>query len=301
MDNDSKLIKKIKQTIKSCKFKYDYRDLKVLSDDDGNRKIREYLGSDEPFAVVRGGATEMRCIEEYLSKGVFSEKIKQEISTLSGVFSNDTEALKRFCDLYISSMSNADLISLWGVGAESTVVHKYCRNSEFTELHSLEPYYFSKPWSSALKGKKVLIVHPFKESIEKQYGRRAELFPGTDILPEFESIQCIRAVQTIAGEKSEYKTWFDALKYMKSEIANADFDTAIIGAGAYGLPLTVYCKEIGKQAIQMSGATQILFGIKGKRWDEHPVISKLYNDAWVRPSEAEIPKQQKKVEGGSYW
>ena len=37
----------------------------------------------------------------------------------------------------------------------------------------------------------------------------------------------------------------------------------------------------------MSGATQLLFGIKGKRWDDHPVISKLYNPAWVRPDETE--------------
>ena len=149
MDNDSEIIKKIKKSIKTLKFRYDYRDLKVLPDDDGNKKIIDHLKSDRPFAVVRGGATEMRCIEEYLSSNTFSEKIRQEISTLSGVFSNDEESLKRFCDLYINAMSKADLISLWGVGAESAVVHKYCKNSEFTELHAIEPYYFSKPWSSA--------------------------------------------------------------------------------------------------------------------------------------------------------
>ena len=49
----------------------------------------------------------------------------------------------------------------------------------------------------------------------------------------------------------------------------------------------------------MSGATQLLFGIKGKRWDDHPIISKLYNDAWVRPEETLAHKE--KVEGGSYW
>ncbi|MCD7883766.1 MAG: hypothetical protein LUI87_08725 [Lachnospiraceae bacterium] len=80
-----------------------------------------------------------------------------------------------------------------------------------------------------------------------------------------------------------------------------DFDVAIIGAGAYGLPLAAYCKERGAQAIQMSGATQILFGIKGKRWDDHPFISSLYNEYWVRPNESETPPLKQKVEGGSYW
>ena len=51
----------------------------------------------------------------------------------------------------------------------------------------------------------------------------------------------------------------------------------------------------------MSGATQLLFGIKGKRWDDHPVIGKLYNDAWVRPAESEGIARRETVEGGSYW
>ena len=55
----------------------------------------------------------------------------------------------------------------------------------------------------------------------------------------------------------------------------------------------------GHAAIQMSGALQLLFGIRGKRWDDHPIISKLYNDAWVRPEETLAHKE--KVEGGSYW
>lgn len=51
----------------------------------------------------------------------------------------------------------------------------------------------------------------------------------------------------------------------------------------------------------MSGATQLLFGIKGNRWDTHPVLSQLYNDAWVRPAENEGIDHREAVEGGSYW
>lgn len=59
--------------------------------------------------------------------------------------------------------------------------------------------------------------------------------------------------------------------------------------------------DTGHVAIQMSGATQLLFGIKGRRWDTHPQISKLYNPAWVRPAPAEQPANKQAVEGGSYW
>ena len=55
----------------------------------------------------------------------------------------------------------------------------------------------------------------------------------------------------------------------------------------------------GAPILARDGALQLLFGIRGKRWDDHPIISKLYNDAWVRPEEGLAHKE--KVEGGSYW
>ena len=65
--------------------------------------------------------------------------------------------------------------------------------------------------------------------------------------------------------------------------------------------LAARIKEAGRQAVHMGGATQLLFGIKGKRWDVHPVISGLYNDYWVRPDESERPKGAESVEDGCYW
>ena len=301
MDNDKKIIKQIKSTIKSIKFNFDYRDINIGDNEFGNDYIYQRLQTDKQFCAVRGGATEMRCINEYLSSNTYSQKIKNEISILSGVFPNDDDTLNKFCECYIESISQADLIALWGVGAEAKVIHKYCNNSKFTLLRSLEPYYFNNPWSSSLKNKKVLVIHPFAQSIKNQYQNRDKLWNNNDILPEFKSLECIMAVQSIAGQKTDYSNWFDALDYMKNEIAKKDFDVAIIGAGAYGLPLAAYVKSLGKQAIQMSGATQILFGIKGKRWDNHPVISKFYNDYWTRPLKEETPQQSHRVEGGSYW
>lgn len=301
MDNDIKIIKILKKFIKNAKFRFDYRNLNILTEESGNQLILDQLVKNKPLMVARGGATEMRCIAEYLEKGTFSEKIKHEIKVLSGVFPVDDATLQKFCEHYIESMASADIISLWGVGAESKVVHKYCNDAKFTELHALEPYYFDQPWSAALKGKKILVVHPFTDSIKKQYARYDKIYPDKKILPKFESLVCLKAVQSIAGQQTDFESWFDALEYMKREIELCDFDVAIIGAGAYGLPLAAHCKKIGKKAIQMSGATQILFGIKGKRWDNHPVISRFYNESWIRPSIEETPAYNQKVEGGSYW
>ncbi|MGR4383083.1 hypothetical protein K8Q47_08300 [Escherichia coli] len=104
------------------------------------------------------------------------------------------------------------------------------------------------------------------------------------------------------GQQTEYLSWMEALDKMQTDIRTIEFDIALIGCGAYGMPLAAFIKGMGKQAIHLAGWTQILFGIKGKRWDDLPYISKYYNDAWVRPQQ-----QSKKIKGfdsikkGCYW
>ncbi|MBC3795424.1 hypothetical protein [Spirosoma utsteinense] len=113
-----------------------------------------------------------------------------------------------------------------------------------------------------------MIIHPFEESIKAQYNKRKLLFNNVLLLPDFK-ITVLKAVQSVAGNgvKSGFDSWFGALDYMKSRINEIDFDIAIIGCGAYGMPLAAHVKDTGKQAIHMGGETQIMFGIKGKRWE----------------------------------
>ena len=111
-------------------------------------------------------------------------------------------------------------------------------------MDTLEPYLHDNPWSEALAGKKILVIHPFNKTIENQYhNKRTLLFKDERVLPEFASLQTIKAVQTLAGNKVTYKDWFAALDYMKSEIDQKDFDVAILGCGAYGFPLAAHVKQ----------------------------------------------------------
>ena len=88
---------------------------------------------------------------------------------------------------------------------------------------------------------------------------------------------------------------------MKNQISNCDYDVAIIGCGAYGLPLAAHVKRMGKVGIHIGGATQILFGIKGKRWESIPAVSKLINEHWVKPLPEETPSEFRNMEDGAYW
>lgn len=302
MDNDHILLQWARDRYKELRFGWTYRGIEVEDAKAGNDRVMRALQEGKPFLFGRCGATEMRTVAEYYKNGgtAFGETIRAEVRNLSGVFPNDDETLRAFCECYIHAAHAADLLALWDVGAERRVVQG-CRNTAFTRLRALEPYYHTTPWSAALAGKRVLVVHPFKASIEAQYQKREQLFPGTDILPQFASLTVVPAVQGLAGQKTGYPNWFAALDAMQAQMDAVEYDVALIGAGAYGLPLAAHARGTGHIAIQMGGATQILFGIRGKRWDAHPVISKLYNDAWTRPLPEEQPQNKEVVEGGSYW
>ena len=88
---------------------------------------------------------------------------------------------------------------------------------------------------------------------------------------------------------------------MKLMISKYSFDIAIIGCGAYGMPVASFVKSMGKKAIHLGGHTQFLFGIKGRRWEDHPSFNKYINNSWIKPLPEETPTDYLSVESGCYW
>lgn len=303
MDNESFGMQNLKNHLRALYFNFQYMGKTILPVEEGSDKIKELLQSDKPFMCCRVGATEGRVIQQWMKDRKYTERDVNNIRILSGVFPCDKNSLNRFCEIYTDGISNADAIFLWGCIGEATAIKRYAskeiilfRNDTYNVL------FYSNPWTKALRGKKVLIVHPFIDTIRNQYMNRKKLF-NDEILPQFSGISFVRAIQTSAGENegSNYASWFDALHQMEREIESKDFDVALIGAGAYGIPLAAHVKKIGKQAIHMAGNLQILFGIRGRRWDKFPEYVKYFNEYWVYPSEHETPINKGSVEGGSYW
>ena len=284
-----------------------YAGTSVMDADTVNQYIYQKIKSGEPFLAARFGSTELLNIRTYdfpIDSKTKRDARFQQLCKWSGFFPNNSNLLGRFTDIFKDSMKNIDIIAIWFHAFEDYYIEREMENIACTYLLNFEPWTGNVHWSAALKGKKVLVIHPFAETIEKQYQRREEIFPGTDILPKFE-LRTVKAVQTLAGEvDTRFKDWFEALEWMYKEAMSADFDIAIVGCGAYGMPLAAKIKSAGKQAIHLAGATQILFGIKGKRWEEDPAfayVRKYFNDSWVYPSEDDKPKQAKLVENGCYW
>ncbi|MGA9762569.1 MAG: hypothetical protein WBQ14_09110 [Gaiellaceae bacterium] len=228
--------------------------------------------------------------------------MRRNIHVVAGFFPATDENLDAFAREYLTAIRAGDIMGVWLTAGEDRFVRKYCPSAKLVTLGDLSsPYLNRPPWSAALKGKRVLVIHPFTESISEQYSRRRErIWDDPDVLPEFD-LQLIKSVQSLADEPTEFATWFDALAHMKTEMEAREFDVCIVGAGAYGLSLAAHAKSLGRKGVALCGATQILFGIRGKRWDEREDFAGLFNDYWVRPKPSEVPRNPSAVEGGSYW
>jgi hypothetical protein len=281
---------------------------KIYFDQDGHDLISASIARNLPIMVSRLGRVELSCVRFYLQnrlnkKKPYPKRIIKAMSINAGFFPECDELLDKFAENLLEHIKNIDIMGVWFNYYEDVICNNYCKDAALVEIGCLESFRFKSPWSGRLKGKKVLVVHPFVESIKKQYSeKRRFLFDDPDVLPDF-ALKTVKAIQSIAGSSVDYASWFGAYEHMCDEITKVDFDTAIIGAGAYGLPLASFVKRLGKQAIHLGGVTQILFGVKGKRWEIEyaDTTAKLFNEHWIRPLASEIPEGHNKVENGCYW
>lgn len=293
---------------------------RVLSEAAGNDAIAAALGRGKPFMAGRLGFHELDCVvsargvraqggssrlKRWNSRtraepGRWDPELLRCLRHIAGFFPASADSAARLADVLVDALSEADLLAVWYRRFEDELMRQYAAAATPMLPRGLEPYYHQRPWSLQLMGLRVLVVHPYEDTIRAQFARRTHLFGPARVWPECELLT-LKAVQTLAGERSAFVDWFAALDHMKRAIDQLSFDVAIIGAGAYGFPLAAHVKRRGGMAIHMGGATQLLFGIGGKRWDERPEVNRLYNEFWVRPAAHETPRAHHSVEGGAYW
>lgn len=276
---------------------YNFGGRKNLTLEEGNTALSEIILSGKPASVLRMGFAELETMYEFEKHKGDKEYIYKR--TLA--FDNGEE-IEKYGNLIIQAYKNADMIAnFYSKIDEGKLIKKYAENAILVPNRTVEPYYSSMPWSRALKGKKVLVVHIFEDEIQMQYLKRDKLFES-EVLPEFE-LQTLKPVWYLSLVKRDerFSNWFEALEYLKAEISKRDFDIALLGCGPFGVPLCDYIKSMGKQAIYIGGALQILFGIKGNRWLNHPYISKLMNEYWISPNDSSKPKNAEKMENACYW
>lgn len=298
-----------------------------------NDKIYDLLAQGKPCMIARYGTTEINCVNNYLCvqrdrnfwrkcldyvtdcthTPWWNENHFHTMSVYSGIYPETRETAEKLSKRYLLDTPEIDIIGSHQYYEKFMPLRPdVCR----VQLEMLYPFFVERPWTRVLKGKRVLVIHPFEQTIQQQYAKRQLLFSNPDVLPDFELIT-MRAVQTVAGNKSAFDDWFEALHYMEEQIDKINFDIALIGCGAYGLPLAAHVKRSGGKAVHLGGGLQLLFGIIGKRWVvDYPKLSPwhylpgkdinidytpLFNEYWCYPLPQDTPENTQAVEGACYW
>lgn len=284
---------------------------KLLTQVETDALITSLLNSERPFFIGRLGGYENGICWNFararFGDDKHSQKWRSHATFNAGVSLAGDESLDRFAVIYLSAIPYLDLVGTWEkVPGMNPLLETFgSAFLAYSLLHRLDPwhaYMEGRPsWTQALKNKRVLVIHPFVRSIKQQFERKQTVKSIKDILPDFALETCMPPV-TFAGIDNA-KTWVSNLEALMAKVAAHSFDVAIIGCGAYGFPLGAFVKQLGRQAIHLGGSTQLLFGIRGSRWENQSYHSypALMDETWVRPVEDERPPAANILEDSAYW
>ena len=286
---------------KICRAEDETRQRPSLTPHIATMAIVNALRERKPFLACRLGWFEAYATGHFDRFGQITDALRAKMWNTPGIFPPTDDEFRKFHAEFTAAAGSADLVGLMHCPFEAEVLRRWCPKAFTCELQDLEPYYNPLPWSSALEGQRVLVVHPFAETISQQYPEcRDSLFADTRVLPQFELLT-LKPPQTLCGNTAGFGSWSEALSHTREKIAKLDFDVAIVGCGAYGLPLGAFVKKLGRPCIHLGGAVQTLFGVIGARWLKNNPVALYVNAHWRHPSDQEKPPNWQQAEGGCYW
>ena len=226
----------------------------------------------------------------------------------AGLFPIRRDIFYRWAVEYTASVSALDAIGQWQPGLlyegviENLLIAKYNPKARRVGTRLLHFSPARSSWLNELPKLRWLVIHPFQQTIQAQLPKLAELcvFPKSshdDLACRSRDTSIIPCPQLSYMVPPRHRDWFETLEDLKAQMEKETFDIALVGAGAWSLPLVAHAKKVGKKGIHLGGLLQLLFGIKGGRYDHE----EIYNTAWIRPLSSEVPLNFKKLEQGAYW
>jgi len=279
------------------------------------RRIAELLRSETPCAIGKIGTTEMMVLEYFdrwirlpWPKNASWWRPTQRLQHTAGFFPVEKEAIERWLPLYLKALEALDLVPAWQTPGtylsayEDRALARYVPKAGRISLTALHPVHPPATWLPELCSHRWLVISPFEHSIRSQLPHLENLgfFPGEcrPLLPQVRAhCRILRCPQLPYLERPRHSTWFETLEELKTQMEREDFDVALVGAGAWSVPLVAHAKRLGKKGLHFGGQLQLLFGIKGGRWDH----AGIYNEFWIRPLPQERPEDFLKMENGAYW
>lgn len=231
----------------------------------------------------------------------------------AGIKLSNVGSIVKYSNLYLRAFENCDIYGGWeGWGhyiphishSHNFILSTFSAKRVFWVFAmDIYHYIYSRPFTTALRGRRILIVSPFEELIRSKLSVRDKIYDGVDLFPDC-SFVFIRPPITNGDNPSEEFDVELAHFYERLEGLRGKYDIALLSCGGYANPIANYIYENhGASAIYIGGVLQMYFGIYGGRWlKERPEILKLFmNEHWTRPGDNEKPANFMAIEGGCYW
>jgi len=271
--------------------------------------IRKMLVEKQPFLAGKIGGAELLALE-YMDHRLKFEwprawswrRPAGRLYNNAGFFPVLKTAFSKWNGVMRQSVSEADLLCAWQTdiflkGYEDALIMSLAMKSRAIPMSML-----GRDILPEIASFRLLVVSPFVKTMQKQVTHLKEVHdPEGKTSIDWDHVartcQFIRCPFQAHLEPTPYASWEDGLEKLTTEVASKEFDLALIGAGAWSLPLGSRIKQMGKSAIHMGGEMQLLFGIKGNRWEDRF----FFNTSWVRPLPEDTPTNVNRVEDGCYW
>ena len=213
-----------------------------------SQRLAEALrGRRRPFLVARLSlGAELSVAAEYASGLRTNFGARALLASHAGVHGGVEEA-SIFAHEYATALNASSIVAGFGGEAEASVAKALAPRAAFVEHRAVEPFYFEgDAWTAALRWRRVLIVHPFADTIRDQYSKhaRGDLLWPEAVLPRDLDLVLVKAPSSLGRDANG--TWSAALRETKAAIDRVfPVDAALLGCGAYGLPLAAHVVSRG--------------------------------------------------------
>lgn len=302
------------------KHTYGFRTIQFEDNNLLHKYISMKVANKQPFLIPRISGIEnnvavfYRLISEKNGTAAIAKEIMRLVPPMknnAGIHLTDHLNMDYYSKRYLKAFEYCELFGGWDIQgnylphifqSHRYMMQNYSSKHIFWALAmDIFHYIYTSPWTQALRGKRILLVSPFEESLREKIGIREKIY-GVDLFPEC-TFTFLKPPQTHADQPS--RPFREELNDFEKAIDTVlpDFDVALLSCGGYANPIGSYIYEKGKSAIYVGGVLQMYFGILGARWEkERPDIIKLFaNSHWSRPKESEKPAGSNKIEAGCYW
>jgi hypothetical protein len=287
------------------------------------QSVEESIKQNKGFAFGKLGFSE-QCLLGYLpfkrsnpnniQLKAYESMLRYHCEIQFGVFPTDSEFLNVFAKFYTNHVRQIDILGVFQVIQEYTIIHE----NDLANLFI--PYLYTEPDRSIpsdesncylqyFNGKKLLFISPFADLLKFRANKETFEQVWYKIQKKWFYPSCISSLEIPYSYVNSFQTHssfnssIDLFDSICSKISKIDFDVAFIGAGALGLPIASYIKNQGKIGISLGGHLQVLFGVRGSRWDRDANWTSNYmNEFWIEMPEKYHPANKSILtDNGAYW